>query len=278
MGRSLDGNDRSASSEILTRYTTEVPEHCATVGPFYLDTFEVTVGRFLAFLQHYDSWRAAGFPMEGQGANLDVKPDPVTQTGWHSQYTSNLSALTDLRHGLACSPSSLLQTWPNQGDPDDEHLSLPITCVVWWEAFAFCLWDGGHLPTEAEWEFAAAGGAENRLYPWGNQAPDCSLAGFGDCAIPARYRPVGSLAGVGRFGQLDLAGSAAEWVLDRYASYADEKGVAHSCDHCVNDGAVGFHVIRGGSQQDPGLALRSVFRYPLFDAIRDASMGFRCAR
>jgi formylglycine-generating enzyme required for sulfatase activity len=52
--------------------------------------------------------------------------------------------------------------------------ALPINCVHWYDAFQFCAWDGGWLPTEAEWEMAAAGGAENRRYPWGGALPNAS--------------------------------------------------------------------------------------------------------
>jgi formylglycine-generating enzyme required for sulfatase activity len=43
---------------------------------------------------------------------------------------------------------------------------VPINCVTWHEAYAFCIWDGGFLPTEAEWELAASGG-EERVFPYG---------------------------------------------------------------------------------------------------------------
>ncbi len=64
----------------------------------------------------------------------------------------------------------------NSGDPDYYPGGAPgtnetyaINCMTWYEAFAFWVWAGGRLPIEAEWEYAAAGGDENRLYPWGQQ-------------------------------------------------------------------------------------------------------------
>ena len=46
-----------------------------------------------------------------------------------------------------------------------------INCVNWFEAYAFCIWDGGFLPTEAEWNYAASGGSEQRYYPWSASFP-----------------------------------------------------------------------------------------------------------
>src|SRR5213076_223676 len=51
--------------------------------------------------------------------------------------------------------------------------ALPITCATWFELYALCIWDGGFLPTEAEWNYAAAGGNEQRAYPW--SSPSSSL-------------------------------------------------------------------------------------------------------
>ena len=63
---------------------------------------------------------------------------------------------------LACSDS--YATWTNTAGSQE---NLPINCVNWCEAYAFCIWDGGFLPSEAEWEYAAAGGSSAARVPVG---------------------------------------------------------------------------------------------------------------
>jgi len=103
-----------------------------------------------------------------------------------------------------------------------------MNCIDWYVSLAFCIWDGGRLPTEAEWNYAAAAGSEQRQYPWGATVPtaDASLAVYncyfnstGICSGVSQIAPVGSVtAGNGKWGQSDLAGNVYEWTLDSFAS------------------------------------------------------------
>lgn len=93
--------------------------------------------------------------------------------------------------------------------------TVPAGCMTWYEAFAFCVWDGGRLPTFTESNFVAAGGDEQRTFPWGEAPYDQTRAVYRDepsgDLVPAGSRP----AGVARWGVLDLGGSRIEWNLDQ---------------------------------------------------------------
>jgi formylglycine-generating enzyme len=224
-----------------------------TVPTFELDVFEVTVGRFREFVADYDRWRASAHPGESAGAAVGTGG----QSAWFDALPGSSAAL---QQGLLRCDTSPYSSWDAASD------AVPMNCVSWFEASAFCAWDGGRLPTQVEWEYAAAGGDEQRLYPWGNTPePQPQLALFGcdldaGCAL-SDLSPAGEHApGAGRWGQQDLAGSLAEWL------------------DAVSSPMLGDRAFRGGSWIDGASELRIGGQRSAPPAVRLFVLGFRCAR
>jgi formylglycine-generating enzyme required for sulfatase activity len=266
MGRSLTGKDQCPDADVDTCLPSELPQHEVTLAPYALDRFEVTVGRFRAFV---NSWDYHGLPEGAAG-------DPaVAGAGWQTAWNAFLpSSQADFEAVLSC---DLAATWtPAVG----EHETLPINCMSWYLAFAFCAWDGGRLPTEAEWEFAAVNGPDGDLYPWGQASPSPELSVYTadctsePCTMAAPFpSAVGSLPnGANRWGHRDLAGNVYEPVLDAYAPYPTTA--------VTNYASVvpGFHVNRGGSYSSPAARQRAAFRASAPPNEQYDSVGVRCAR
>jgi sulfatase modifying factor 1 len=108
---------------------------------------------------------------------------------------------------------------PSWSDPNFNHPEQPVVTVSWLEAVKYCEWlrqeIGKHyrLPTEAEWERAARGGVQGRLYPWGD-APPQSLPNY-DERWQTGPEPVGRCA-PNAFGLYDICENVHEWCSDWY--------------------------------------------------------------
>jgi formylglycine-generating enzyme required for sulfatase activity len=251
------------------------PGFPATVSSFRLDRFEVTVGRFRKFVA-----ASGGTQQNPPAAGAGGHPG-LMGSGWDPAWNAQLAAdTTSLLSALACDPS--FESWKNTaGTPDQE--SLPMDCVSWYEAFAFCTWDGGRLPTEAEWNSASAGGSDQRVYPFG-AAIDSTFASYncigdgsaaGQCAA-ADILIVGTRSpkGDGKWGQADLAGNVAEYVLDWSSTYPLP---CNDCAQLVQPTGMA-RVVRGGTYSNPATSLLSSYRGSFAPNARGSGFGIRCAR
>lgn len=257
--------------------SAELPEHSVVVSDFYLDIFETTVGRLRKFVEHYD-----GQPLPA-GAGAHPK---IPGSGWNAAWNSSVKTQAELLNALASEYGTQITTWTASPGPN-EH--LPANNVAWWVAFMFCAWDGGRLPTEAEWEYAASAGGEGRVYPWGTATPDdahalygaifdyCPFDGKPECTV-ADISEVGTrVLGIGKFGQFDLAGSLTESTLDAY-DITWYSGAGATCSDCANTGAGTYRSTRGGSWRSTWGKLRASNRAMIEMATITTQAGVRCAR
>ena len=238
----------------------EKPAHQVTLAPFCMDEFEVTT-------EDYKACSGAG---------------RCKRAGT----TNDWSGITE-KDRKAFDPLC------NVRDPVG-RAKHPINCVDWEMAEKFCREQGKHLPTEAQWEFAARG-PDGRRFPWGDDDPGAGhLNACGrECVawgqkngveMRAMYdaddgfantAPVGSFPkGASRYGVQDVVGNVWEWVSDWYGEYGKEElreptGPAQGEER----------VIRGGAWNGSYPAwVRPTFRYKDAPSKRGYGIGFRCAR
>lgn len=249
----------------------------ATISSFRLDKYEVTVGRFREFVKAGMGTRANP-PVTKAGEHPNIGG-----SGWDVSWNIELTAdKVALMAGVKCNPT--FATWTDMPGGNENR---PINCVTWFEAMAFCAWDGGYLPTEAEWNYAAAGGGEQRAFPWSSPAgslaldnsrasyfdgTNCVGDGTPDCTITDLVMVGTKPAGDGRWGQSELGGNVLEWVLDWTAPYAS------SCQDCANLATGTSREIRGGMFSAQPFTLRTGSRSGSPPSSRNYTTGIRCAR
>ena len=234
--------------------------HAIELKPFDIARTAVTNGEFCAFVdaggyRRREFWCTEGWQWRGN-AGAEAPVYWIKQDGqWlHRSYAS--------------------------------HEPLPLQAAVihvnWYEADAWCRWAGRRLPTEAEWEQAAAtapgnaqDGAGKRTYPWGEHLPEAARANlYGSCnavALSAAFS-----AGDSAWGCRQMMGNVWEWTADWFEPYP---GYARDPYQEYSEPWFGNHkVLRGGCYATSAALLRNTWRNFYTPDRRDVFAGFRsCA-
>ena len=235
----------------------ERPAHRVHVEPFGIDTFPVTNGAYIDFVE------SGGYAARRWWSD----------EGWDF-----------VRANAIAAP----RFWRREGDtwwrtrfgvfervPADE----PVQHVSFHEASAFARWAGKRLPTEPEWEKAARFDPDtghSRRFPWGEEEPGPEHANLGQRHL--RPAVVGAYpAGASACGVHQLLGDVWEWTSSEFAPYPGFSAFPYREYSEVFFGP-GYRMLRGGSFGTDAVVARGTFRNWDYPIRRQIFAGFRCAR
>lgn len=285
-------------------YPEEGPAQRVRVDDFLIDETPVTNAEFARFVED-----------TGHLTLAEQAPDPALYPGIQPEMVragSLLFTKPEAQPGL----SDLRHWWDFCFDADWRHpygpaSSLqglwdhPVVHVTYDDAVAYAAWAGKSLPTEAEWEYAARGGAEALAYQWGDElAPEgrmlanywqgefpcqnLALDGF-ERTSPVRAYPANA------FGLHDMIGNVWEWTQDWYQERHPGKPSGSCCiphnprggreeasrDPAQPEIAIGRKVLKGGSHlcaENYCQRYRPAARYPQPIDTSTCHVGFRCVK
>jgi formylglycine-generating enzyme required for sulfatase activity len=206
-------------------YREEAPVHRVTVDGFWIDTHAVTNDQFGAFVA-----------ATGHVTVAERPPDPADYPGALPELLVPASVVfrqppgrVDLRNHFNWWTYVPGANWRHPHGPDSSINGLgdyPVVQVAYEDAAAYAAWAGKVLPTEAEWEYAARGGLDGKVYAWGDEFTPGGrhLANTWQGEFPwqnlvadgyAGIAPVGSFPPNG-YSLYDMIGNVWEWTTDWY--------------------------------------------------------------
>ena len=223
---------------------------------------------------------AGSFVMGFEGGDGDEKPSHsvILQEYYIDKFEVTNSQYRLCVSGNVCKPPSLFSSSTRSNYFNNpSYDNYPVIYVSWDDARTYCEWFGARLPTEAEWEKAARGGLDGKIYPWGDENPSCDRgaangANFGGCTSLDTI--IVENFGANGYGIYDMAGNVWEWVADWYES--------SYYNYTPSDNPLGpqsgiTKVIRGGRWSSTVGGLRVAGRNNAYPSDSTEYGGFRCA-
>ena len=218
----------------------EGPERTITVSPFTIDRFAVTIDQYSEFVEE------TGYATDAE------------RIGWSFVFAGLLPDDFEDTRGVQAAPwwrQVIGASWKSPEGPQSttqDRRQHPVVHVSWNDSSAYAKWVGGRLPTEAEWEFAAHGGLDGSIFPWGNELepegqhlmnvwqgsfPESNLIDDGWYGTA----PVGTYP-LNPFGLGEMTGNVWEWCSDWFGTdHGDE------CKDPYGPASGEGKVIKGGS-------------------------------
>jgi len=263
---SMGGDNNQAAAD-------EYPKHKVIVDGFWMDKTTVTNAQFAEFV------KATGYKTTAERkplwADLKKQLPPGTPKPDDSLLVAASLVFSPPKKAVSLDDYSQWWEWrkgANWRHPQGPKSSIkgkdkyPVVQISWYDAVAYAKWAGKRLPSEAEWEWAARGGLQNKIYPWGNEPVDENTikANTWQGRFPDKntlrdkfygLAPVASFPANG-YGLYDMAGNVWQWCADKYNNtYYKTASIAGGIKNPVG-AATSFdpeepytkkRVIRGGS-------------------------------
>jgi formylglycine-generating enzyme required for sulfatase activity len=235
----------------------EKPAHTVQLDDYYLGKYEITNAEFARFLN---------------SRNLGVGATSMTSSG-----VSAKMAFANPK-GLVFDADLSKWTYP------EGYGAKPVVYVTWYGASEYCRWAGGHLPTEAQWEYAARGGAlrSDAVYSGSN---DVDLVGWyrgnNNSSILELPTHVGGEKAANELGLYDMSGNVWEWCQDWYADYSSvsQENPSGPTDAAAEELDLIHKVRKGGGWADTQVSnLRVSVRAGNLPSGDAGSIGFRLAK